>query len=129
MLDRLLSQPGKGTFESRLTAAFSSYSAGMICIAYLFVLVDYTLEYGFIFDLEAVVRHLETLSGLFNSLWFIILVTLFSITSVIPGIAALFLGLVELKTRHGKKTALWGFFGFIVGTFNFYMIFKMIAPS
>lgn len=129
MLDRLLCRPGKGTFESRLTAAFSSYSAVMICIAYLFILVDYSLEYGFIFDPEGVIRHLNTFSGLFNSLWFIILVTLFSITSVIPGLAALFLGLVELKTRHGKKTTLLGLFGFIVGMFNFYMIFKMITPS
>ena len=129
MFERLLSRPGKGTFESRLTAALSSFSAGIICTVYLLVLIDFTLEYGFMFDPENIARHIDALSVFFDSLWFIILVTFFSITAVMPGLAALFLGLVELKTRHGKKTAFWGFFGFAVGVFNFYIVFKMITPS
>ncbi len=129
MLERLLCQPGKGTFESRLTAALSRFAGCLICAAYAAVLIGFALKSGFDFDPEALGIYLDSFSGLFNSFWFIILVTLVSITSLLPGLAAFFLGLVELKTKHGKKTAFWGFFGLVTGTINFYMIFKMITPS
>ena len=129
MLENLLYPSGRGTFEGRLTAALSRTSAVIICCAYLLIMIDFTLEYGFIFDPEAVSVHLSKLSDLFNSLWIIILVTLVSITSVIPGLAALFFGLLESRTKHGKKTAFWGLLGFVVGAVNFYIMFSLISPS
>jgi hypothetical protein len=129
VLEKLLYPSGRGTFEGRMTAALSRVSAAIICAAYLLIMIDFTLEYGFIFDPKVIDPHISKFSDMFNSLWIIIIVTLVSITSVMPGLAALFLGLIELRTKHGKKTALWGFFGFFVGAVNFYIMFKLIAPS
>lgn len=129
VLEKLLYPTGRGTFEGRLTAALSRTSAVIICAVYLLIMLDFTLEYGFIFEQEAISAHLSKFSDLFNSLWIIIVVTLVSITSVMPGLAALFFGLLELRTKHGKKTALWGLLGFVVGALNFYIMFTLISPS
>ena len=129
VLEKLLYPSGRGTFEGRLTAALSRVSAAIICAAYLFIMIDFTLEYGFIFDPEVIATHISKFSDMFNSIWIIIIVTLVSITSVMPGLAAFFFGLMELRTKHGKKTALWGFCGFFVGAVNFYIMFKLITPS
>ena len=129
VLEKLLYPSGRGTFEGRLTAALSRVSAAIICAVYLLITIDFTLEHGFITDPEVIDPHISKFSDMFNSLWIIIIVTLVSITSMIPGLAALFFGLMELRTKHGKKTALWGFFGFFVGAANFYIMFKLITPS
>ena len=129
VLEKLLYPSGRGTFEGRLTAALCRVSAAIICTAYLLIMIDFTLEYGLITDPEVIAPHISKFSDMFNSLWIIVIVTLVSITSMIPGLAALFFGLMELRTKHGKKTALWGFFGFFVGAVNFYIMFKLITPS
>lgn len=129
VLEKLLYPSGRGTFEGRLTAALSGGSAVIICAAYLFIMIDFTMEYGFTFAPETISVHLRKFSDLFNSFWVIIIVTLFSITSVLPGVAAFFLGLLELRTKHGKKTAFWGLLGFLVGAVNFYIMFTLISPS
>jgi len=129
VLEKILYSSERGSFEGRLTATLSRVSASIICGIYLLIIVAFILNYGFVFDPEIINHHIAKFPDLFNSLSFIIIVTLVSITSMIPGLAAFFFGILEMRTKHGKKTAVWGLFGFLVGAINFYIIFAIITPS
>ncbi len=128
-LEKILYSSERGSFEGRLTAVISRVSGGIICGTYLLIVFALSVKYNFTYDRGIIERHLVNFAELFNSLSIIIIFTLVSITSMIPGLAALFFGLMEIRTRHGKKTLFWGLFGFFTGAVNFYLMFKFISPS
>jgi len=129
VLEKILYSSDRGSFEGRLTAVISRVSAMIICGTYAAIALAFSLKYDFTFDPGLINYHLVNFAELFNSLPVIIIFTLISITSMIPGIAALFFGLMEVRTRHGKKTLFWGLFGFFIGTAHFYLMFKFISPA
>lgn len=129
VLEKILFSFEGDSFEGTFLATISRGSASVICVAYLLIYYTFAEDHGFVFDTDALFRYLTTFSDLFNSLSIIIIVCFFSIASIIPGFAALFLGLIKIRSKPGKKTALWGLFGFFVGAINFYILFKIYTPA
>ena len=131
VLEKILLSSNGGSFEGKLAATISWISTCTILGAYLLIYFYFALnsEYGFIRDPRLFYRHLFEFSDIFNSLTIIIIVTLVSITSMIPGLAAIFYGLLGRRRTQNMIIAFCGFVGFIVGAINFYVVLKLCAPS
>jgi len=131
VLEKILLSSNGGSFEGKLAATISWISVCAIFSAYLLIYIYFALklEYGFIRDPRVFYLHLFEFSDIFNSLTIIIMVTLVSITSMIPGLAAIFYGLLGRRKTQNMIIAFCGLVGFCVGAINFYIVLTICAPS
>lgn len=128
-LEKILNSMEGDFFEGKLAVSVCRISTTAICGAYLLVYFVLSPEYGLIYDPRIFVSHLCEYNYLFNSLSIVIIVVFLSMISIIPGLAAIFYGLLGIRERQEIHIVLWGLVSFCVGTINFYIVLKICTPS
>jgi len=116
-------------FEGTLLVTISVVSATLICGSFLILYFVLAPEYGFIYNPKVLVRHLHEFSDVFNSITIVSIVTLVSITALIPGLVATLYGLLGIRRKNGKWMAILGIFAAFVGLINFLIILKICTPD
>lgn len=129
VLDNILSYEVNNSYDGTLLATVSRFSATAICVTYLLLYFALAPEYGFIYDPKVFFSHLCQCSELFNSITIISIISLVSITALIPGFAAILYGLLGIRTKQGIKTASWGIIGVFVGLMNFFIVLRIATPD
>ena len=129
VLEKIVLSTGGESFNVRLVVIVSRISAIVICGVYLYLYFVLAPAGGFIYNPKLFLNNLLSLSDLFNSFIMISVFTLLSITAIIPGLIAIFYGLLDLGKRKGRRNVVWGLIGFFVGTMNFYILLTNCTPS